>query len=233
MGQGSGATDMANYHTNKHKRLFKLSKQLTKEMIEAFPKAFKTSEDVSNSLNHRLAGIATIQHINGEEIGSDFLLAEDESIITGIFFFTGYVRKDGGMLVIEFTAQGSYISHAWDYVSTDNSLSALMEATLPLFDKVSISYGHVTSRLNRRGQNRYSSPDQIRAMLEHIRDTDQLISRTIHNSQVTYLIPLPFANAVAAAKYDANTATIHVATILSPDMAVRANYSHKPSSVNS
>ena len=223
---------MVNY-TNKHKRLFKLSKELTTEMIEAFPRAFKTSEDASNAINHRLAGIAAIQHINGEDIGSDFLLTEDESIITGIFFFTGYVRKDGGMLVIEFTARGSYVTHAWDYFSTDDSLSVLMEATLPLFDDVSISYSHVTSRLNRRGQNRYSSPDQIRALLEHMRDTDEMVTRTIHDGKVAYLIPLPFAGAIAAAKYDADTATIHVATILSPEMAVRAKYSHKPSSVRS
>ena len=96
-----------------------------------------------------------------------------------------------------------------------------------MFTRVDVAYGHVNHRLRQRG-GRYGDVNQIVNIIEHYRDSDTLVTRTVHDNAIAYLIPIPSANAIAAATYDVETKTLFIATVLSVKMAQRHGYTVNP-----
>lgn len=214
------------YKTTKFERVIWPSKGLIKDMRDHL--GFATDEDCRNALHHRIMSIPAIQRASGTTVSDDYIICDiDEAVVTQMAWFTGYTRSDGRMLVLTLSPSGEYHDHHWEADCATLSLSILYKASLPMFTRVDIAYGHVNHRLRQRG-GRHGDVNQVVNLVEHYRDTNTLVTRTVHNNTIAYLIPIPSANAIAAATYDVETKTLFVATVLSVKMAQRHGYTVNP-----
>ena len=217
---------MSIHETTKFERVIWPSKGLIKDMQNHL--GFATDEDCRNALHHRVMSIPAIQRASGNTVSDDYIICHVyETVLTRLAWFTGYTRSDGRMLVLTLSPSGEYHEHHWEAHCATLSLSILYEATLPMFTRVDVAYGHVNHRLRQRG-GRHSDVNQVVSLVEHYRDTNTLVTRTVHNNTIAYLIPIPSANAIAAATYDVETKTLFVATVLSVKMAQRHGYTVNP-----
>ena len=217
---------MGIYKTTKFERLIWPSKRLIRDMLNHL--GFATEEDCRNALNHRIMSIPAIQRASGTTVLDDFIICdEDEAVLTRMVWYSGYTCSNGRMLVLTLSPFGEYHDHHWEADCAMLSLSILYEASLPMFTRVDVAHGHVNHRLRQRG-DRYGDANQIVNIVEHYRDSDTLVTRTVHDNAIAYLIPIPSANAIAAATYDVETKTLFVATVLSVKMAQRHGYTVNP-----
>jgi|SaaInlStandDraft_1057018.scaffolds.fasta_scaffold17857_2 hypothetical protein len=212
---------------------FRIPKPLIQDMLRTLSCTFKTPKDVINAIKHRLASISDIYELEGEEIGSDFILTQDETIITEILWLSGWRRSDGRMLCIMMTPTGKYIGHSWDHTGPVN-IAILAKAVIPMFEKLEISYQHVRQAMRRRRGPMafFSDSELLRNLILNFRDTDEEVLRTIHKQEISYLVQIPYANAFAACSYNKETKVFRVNTILSNWMASKHITSLQPQSVN-
>ena len=212
---------------------FRIPQLLIKDMLRTLSRTFKTPKDVINAIKHRLASISDIYELEGEEIGSDFILTQDGSIITELCWMSGWRRADGKMLIIMMTPIGDYIGHSWDHTGKLN-LAVLAKAVIPMFEKLEISHQHVRQAMRRRRGPMafFSDSELLRNLIRNYRDTDTEVLRTIHRQEISYLVQIPYANAFAACSYNKETKIFRVNTILSNWMASKHITSLQPSTVN-
>ena len=175
-------------------------------MLRALSRTLKTPKDVINAIKHRLASISDIYELGGKEIGNDFILTQDEAIITEILWLTGWRRPDGNMLCIMMTPTGKYIGHSWDYTGNVN-IAILAKAVMPMFEEIKISHQHVRQAMKRRRGPMafFSDSELLRNLIVNYRDTDTEVLRTIHKQEICYLVQIPYAGSFAACSYNKET----------------------------
>ena len=212
---------------------FRIPKPLIQDMLRTLSCTFKTPKDVINAIKHRLASISDIYELEGEKIGGDFIVTQDDTIITEILWLSGWRRSDGRMLCIMMTPTGKYIGHSWDYTGIVN-IAILAKAVLPMFEKLEISYQHVRQAMRRRRGPMafFSDSELLHNLILNFRDTDTEVLRTIHKQEICYLVQIPYANAFAACSYNKETKVFRVNTILSNWMASKHITSLQPNLIN-
>ena len=213
---------------------FRIPRPLIQDMLRTLSRTFKTPKDVTNAIKHRLASISDIYELEGQTIGSDFILTTDDTIITELLWLSGWRRSDGRMLCIMMTPTGKYIGHSWDYTGSNVNIAILAKAVLPMFDKLEISHQHVRQAMRRRRGPMafFSDSDLLRNLILCYRDKDTEVLRTIHKQEICYLVQIPYANAFAACSYNKETKVFRVNTILSNWMASKHITSLQPNLVN-
>ena len=207
-----------------------LPQKLISELLRTY-KQFKSPLDVINALSHRLDKIKHFQRIDGLKVADDFLIETDSnSMITDIFWVTGYM--DGELsLTIQLAGTGIYRSHSWSKLKNINPTS-FVRGVLPDLRVEPANSKHLAVRRHRgRFNAAYFDIETIIGVVEHARDMNLEVLRTVHNSKVSWLVPVPVYSAYAAVSVDPKTRCMRVHTLLNHRQVARHEYAGNPQSM--
>ena len=207
-----------------------LPKKLVYELLRTYEQ-FKSPLDVVNALSHRLNKIKHFQRIDGLKAGDDFLIETDSnSMITDIFWVTGYVDGDLS-LIIQLAGNGEYRSYSWTKIKNICPTS-FVRGVLPDLRVEPADPKHLAVRRYRgRYKAAYFDVETIIGAVEQARDVNLEVLRTVHNSKVSWLVPVPIYSVYAAVSVDPKTRCMRVHTLLNHRQVSRHEYSGNPFSM--
>jgi len=209
----------------------KLPKNLIHEMTSRINE-FRSEEDCLNAIAHRLTNLKTFARLNGQPIQKDFIVsAFDGSIITQIQWFTGFTdQKTKQMLILTLTAAGRYFHHTWQQLPNIPELTALVRGVLPDVPVGRVNAPHIAHRRG-RGSGAYFTIENLTLAVEHARDSNVELIRTIHHNQVTWFVPIPVLAVYAVVGFDKKTTSLEIHTLLKHSQVQRHMWSADPSTM--
>ena len=205
----------------------KLILEMTSRIAE-----FRSEEDFLNAIAHRLTNLKTFARLNGQPIQKDFIVsAVDGSIITQIQWLTGFTdQKTKQMLILTLTATGLYFHHTWQRLPNIPELTALVRGVLPDVPVGRVNAPHIAHRRG-RGSGAYFTIENLTLAVEHARDSNVELIRTVHHNQVTWFVPIPMLKVFAVVSFDKKSKTLEIHTLLKHSQVRRHMWSADPSTM--